>query len=324
MFFDIAEDVDGQLLIFHQALIEPRGLAPAQRGGKNVQRVNVGGISRRRLERNVQARHLGEGILDGLLPFGGLLGLGQIGDRWRGLRRNVAEIFLDLRQRFGRLEVTHQGQHGVVRRIVNAKEFLDVFDGGRVQILHGADHRMLVGEVIVDQALQYFRCFAVRLIVHAQPALFLHRVALIVQVRLVHRQRTHAVRFQKQPQIQLIGSERFEIIRPILRGGAVHIAAVVFDQNHVLAFADVFRSLEHHVLEQVRESGVSGVLVVRAHVVGDGYPISWSGMIHRHHDAEAVIQLVLFNRNPQRFGRGLRLEEERTGQKRGDCGFAHM
>ena len=45
---------------------------------------------------------------------------------------------------------------------------------------------MLVGEVIVNQGLQDFGRFSVRLIVHAQPALLLHGVALIIQIRLVH------------------------------------------------------------------------------------------------------------------------------------------
>ncbi len=233
----------------------------------------------------------------------GLLGLGQIGHWGRGLRRDVAEILLDLRQRVGGLEVAHQRQHRIVRRVVDAEELLDVLDGRRVQVFHGADHRMLVGEVIVDQALQNFRRFAVRLIVHAQPALFLHGVALIVQIGLVHRQRAHAVGFQKQPEIQLVGSEGLEVIGAILGGGAVHVAAVVFHQDHVLAFADVLGPFEHHVLEQMREAGAPGVFVVRADVVGDRNSVGRRGMIFGEHDAQAVVELVLLDRNLQ----GLRL-----------------
>ena len=166
---------------------------------------------------------------------------------------------------------------------------------------------------------------------YAQPAFFLHRVALVVQVRLVHRQRTHAVGFQEQAEIELIGREGFEIIRAILRGGAVHVAAVVFHQDHVLALADVRRAFEHHVLEQVREAGMARPLVVRADVIGNGNPVSGRGMIHGHYDAEPVIQLVLFNRNPQRFRRGLgfqqpvrRRNKHQTGQEHRKNGYAHM
>jgi len=92
----------------------------------------------------------------------------------------------------------------------------------------------------------------------------------------------------------------------------------------VLALADVLRSLEHHVLKEMCEPGAAGVFVVRAHVVGDGDPIGRGGMIDRHDDAKAIVQLVLFNRNPQGFWRGLSLNQERTGQERGNQSCAHM
>ncbi len=166
---------------------------------------------------------------------------------------------------------------------------------------------MLVGEVIEDQALHHFRSLAVGLVVDAQPALFLHRVALIVQVRLVHRERAHAVRFKEQAQIELVGGEGFEIIGTILGRSAVHVAAIVFHQNHVLALAHVLGAFEHHVLEKVRESGMAHSLAVRADVVGDGDGVSGRGVIHGHDDAEPVVELVLLDGNSQRLRCGLTL-----------------
>ena len=113
--------------------------------------------------------------------------------------------------------------------------------------------------------------------------------------------------FQEQAEIELIGGEGLEVIGAVLGGGAVHVAAVVFNQDHVLALADVLGALEHHVLEQVREPGAPGMFAVRAHVVGDGDPVGGGGVIDRHDYAEAVVQLVLFDRNPKRFWLGLGL-----------------
>ena len=123
---------------------------------------------------------------------------------------------------------------------------------------------MLVGEIIVGEVFEDFAGLSVGLIIHAQPPLFLHRVALVVEIGLRDPQRAHAVGFQKQRHVQLIGRNALVIIGGVVAGGAVHVAAVHSHQNQVFALAHVFRALEHHVLEQMRESGVSGLLVSRS------------------------------------------------------------
>ena len=72
---------------------------------------------------------------------------------------------------------------------------------------------------------------AVRLVVDAQPALFLDGVALVVEVLLGDDQRAHAIGFEEQRELELIGRQRLEVQRPIVVGRAVHRAAVVEDQR---------------------------------------------------------------------------------------------
>jgi len=58
------------------------------------------------------------------------------------------------------------------------------------------------------------------------------------------------------------------ILRSITAGETVHSAAIVFDQHEMLTFADVLRTLEHHVLEQMGKARAPIALVARAGVIG--------------------------------------------------------
>ncbi len=231
------------------------------------------------------------------------------------MRRDAAEILLDLRQRFFGLEVAYQRQYRVVRRIINAKEILDVLHAGGVEIFHGADDRVLIREVIVHGLLRHFFRLAVGLVVDAQPPLFLHCIALIVEIGGADDERAHAIGFEKQAEVELIGGERLKIIRAIFGGGAVHLAAIVFDQDHVLAFTNILRTLKHHVFEQMREPGPALPLIVRPDVVSDRNGVSGRGVILRQHYTKPVIELMLLDGNLERFGLRLRLDERHTQNK---------
>ena len=172
----------------------------------------------------------------------------------------------------GRCHVAGDGQDRVVRRVVGLEERGHVLRRGRVQILHRADHRMLVGRIVERELVHRIVGSAVGLIVASLPPFFLHRLALVVEILLHDRERSHAVGLEKEPRLELVGRHRLEIERALLVRRAVHRAAVAEDRVEVLAGADVFGPLEHHVLEQVREAGPALPLVARSDVVdhGDG------------------------------------------------------
>jgi hypothetical protein len=69
----------------------------------------------------------------------------------------------------------------------------------------------------------------------------------------------------------LIRWQYVEVRGAILIRRAVHTAAVIEDQIILLAGANVFGTLEHHVLEQMRKTGATGSFVARADVVCDVY-----------------------------------------------------
>jgi hypothetical protein len=61
----------------------------------------------------------------------------------------------------------------------------------------------------------------------------------------------------------------------------------------VLIVADVLRSGEQHVLEEMREPRAAGSLVLRAHVVPDVDCDERSGVIFVQDDAETVREAVV-------------------------------
>ena len=145
-----------------------------------------------------------------------------------------------------------------------------------------------------------FERLAVRLVVEPEPPLFLDRVALVVEVVLRDLERPHAVGLEEQPEIELIGRQRFEVQRAILVGRPVHRAAVVEDQREVLAGADLLGPFEHHVFEQMREPGAALPLVTRADVVGDGDRVDGRGVVFRDDHAETVLELRVGERDARR------------------------
>ena len=85
----------------------------------------------------------------------------------------------------------------------------------------------------------------------------------------------------------------------------------------MLAWPDVLGSLEHHVLEEMREPGAALPLVARTDVVVDGDREHRSGVILRDDHAQAVLETVSVNS----IDRGGAQSDEgcqRQGGRRGD------
>ena len=112
--------------------------------------------------------------------------------------RHAAEVLVDHLHRLRRVEVADDRDRRVLRHVVGAVEVAHVLDRGRLEVGHAADGRMLVGmhreRVVVDD----FREPAVRLVLDAHPALFLHDLPLAAERRVVHAQRRHAVGLHPQ------------------------------------------------------------------------------------------------------------------------------
>ena len=62
---------------------------------------------------------------------------------------------------------------------------------------------------------------------------------------------------------------RLEVVRAVQPVRAVHRPAGRLDERDVLGLGDMRGALEHDVLEQVREAGLAGLLVLGSDVVPD-------------------------------------------------------
>ena len=122
-------------------------------------------------------------------------------------------------------------------------------------------------------------CRRIRLVVDPHASFFLHGVALILEVLVRHGKGSHPVRFEPQREVQPVGGDGFEVRGAVFVRGAVHAAAGTLDERHVLRLADVCRSFEHHVLEQVREAGTIQALAAAADVVPQIDGDDWSGVV---------------------------------------------
>src|SRR5678816_4673226 len=98
---------------------------------------------------------------------------------------------------------------------------------------------MLVCEVVVDQLLLDLAALAVRLVINAEASLFLDRVALVVEVFFRDRQTLHAIGFEKECEIELVGGKNLEIVGAIFVGGAVHVATVVENEQEVFTGTNI-------------------------------------------------------------------------------------
>ena len=243
--------------------------------------------------------------------LGGLRRLGDVDLRRRRLRRNRLEVLAHLLERGLGVDVADDRDHGVVRRVVGLEERRDVFHRRRAQIRHRADHRVLVREVLVGQLVDDLEGAAVGLIVHAEAALLLDRVDLVVELLLRDHQRPHPVGLEEQREIELVGRQDLEVERPILVGRAVHAAAVHEHQIGMLAGTDVLGALEHHVLEQVREPGAALALVARADVVVHRNREDRRGVILRDDHAQPVLEAGVGELDP--------LDRRRAQRQAGHC-----
>ena len=143
-------------------------------------------------------------------------------------------------------------------------------------------------------------------------------VALVGQLGAVEglEQKTHPVAFQPEAQFNLIAGQRLEIIRAVEVGGAIDVGrARAFQVFDVRLFADMLRPLEHHVLEEVGETGPPGFFVHGADVIPevDGYQREAMVFIGQH--LQAVRQLVLLVLD-ERYLQGFTGRQVGGGRKR--------
>src|SRR5438093_5727514 len=166
---------------------------------------------------------------------------------------------------------------------------------------------------------------AVRLVVHPLPALVLDDVALRVELREIERveQKTHAIGFEPERRLEIVGRHRLVVHRSIVVRRAVVGAAHALGELVVQPVRHVARSGEHDVLEEMGEAGTPRQLVLGADVKPGFDSDGRRRAIGRQNHCHAVRQRVGVERDPDRVGPGarrtLRSGTARCHEKRERC-----
>ena len=168
--------------------------------------------------------------------------------------------------------------HGVERRVI--------------EILHRADDRVPVRVVRgIEPGTDQVSHFGVGAILTL--ALFiLDDTSLFIERLLRHgaEQVAHAIAFHPQGHVQRARRHRREIIGAIFGRRTVHARRPgIGERREVFALA-ILCSLEHQVLEKMREPGLSVRFVFRPDAVPHADEYGRRGMIGMHDDGQAVIQ----------------------------------
>ena len=195
-------------------------------------------------------------------------------------------------------------------------EVADVGDRRGFEVGHAPDRRVLVRvrreRVVVDDLRQP----AVRLVLDAHPPLFLDHLALATERFVVDAQRRHPIRFEPERQRQVVGRQRLPEDGLVFGRVGVAATADAGDDRRVRIRLHVLRALEHHVLEEMREPGAAGTLVLRSDVIPDRDVHDWRRVILGQDHAEPVRQrrdLILEFRRPDRAVERRRRDDHEGG-----------
>ena len=178
--------------------------------------------------------------------------------------------------------------------VVAAEERLHFFELHRVQIGDLPDGRPVIRMVRRKQPGENrHRGQPVRPVLVVLPPFVEHDVALIRELRLGQRRQqiAHAIRFHPERQLQRVGGHDFPVVRAIRVGRSVERRAGGLQRMKVAAVV-MLGPLEHQMLEQVREAGLSRPLVLRADVIPQVHRDDRARAVFVQEDVESVVERV--------------------------------
>ncbi|KAG1256384.1 hypothetical protein G6F65_016335 [Rhizopus arrhizus] len=233
----------------------------------------------------------------------------------------LAQRFLDVRQRGLRVELAGHDQHGVIRLVVLVIESAQLSDVHVFHVGSGADGVLAI-------AVPMEGCGLHLLHQDAGGAVFpaFHFVAdhghFRIQVFLGDQGIDHGVGLPAQVPLEGlgVGGEAGEIVGAVAGGRAVGLQAAARKLAHGVAGGG--RALEQHMFKQVRHAGLAVVLVARADQIGHVDRGRGLGFVGDQQHSQAIGQAVFgdaFNRGGLRdAGRkagGAGLEGQKGGKQ---------
>ena len=307
---DAGIDAACQPRLAHELVIEERVGALRERAIDQPERVPLGREALRHVIGDAKRRAIRQRIGTAGAAFLLLPRLFQVHRRRQFRHRNVREVFLDPGLCLRGFEVAGDHQRSVVRRVIGLEERPHVVERRRVEVLEVAVEIVGVVPVLVRGHRQVDpREPAVGLVQDVDLDLVLDDLLLVLQVLGIDVQPAHAIALAPQDGFEHVRRNDFEVIREVEPRGAIQEPSVRFDEANELHLAKVLRSLEHHVLEEVREPRLVLRLVAEADVVVQRDHHRRRRGVARQDDLEPILQLEVVSRNRELAG----------GRRRGAC-----
>src|SRR5438876_10731719 len=100
------------------------------------ERIKVGTAALWNLPTECEGRHRRQLVEKSIRVLGDCGGLTHIDRRWFRLAGDGGEVLFDQRSSDCVIKIPGDRKHGVVRRVIDAKELADVFDSCGVEIFH--------------------------------------------------------------------------------------------------------------------------------------------------------------------------------------------
>ena len=285
---DACRHADRDLLLAHQRIVEARAAKPAEDRSRELE------LAGRRI------------VHPGNDPFAADRGgrdavVHHLVDR-RGQRRNRhrrprrlraardrAEPALGLCLRGRDVDVAGKHQHGIVRTVMGAEPVLHVGQAGSVEVGHRADRGVMIRMPRREQGIELGIFLQAAGLIVAHPLLVLDNAALQIERLLGDRseQVPHAVGLEEHGAVERAGRHRLEIVGAVEPGRSVPVRRADILEPAEEHAGRVFRTIEHQMLEQMREAGLALGLVLRPDVIP-----------HRHRDDRRLVVLVDDHRQP--------------------------
>ena len=164
-----------------------------------------------------------------------------------------------------------------------------------LQILGGADRHPVIRVIgRIERRDERHAGKPVGTVLVVLPPLVEDDVALILELGFGERgeEVTHAIGFHPQRQLHGVGRHHLPVVRPVGVGRSVEQATDLLQGSKIPGVV-VLRSLEHQVLEQVRESRAPRLLVLRADVVPHVDRDNRTIVIFVHDHVEAVVEPLM-------------------------------
>ena len=246
--------------------------------------------------------------------------------RQRGRARQTAEGALDVREGRLGLEVAddHEGQ--VVRGVVGVEESLAGFDRHLLDVAAPADHRPAIGMGLPDQGRERFEAATVGRVLGPQPPLLEDHFALALERLVVDHEIEEALGLEVDHEGQRLRGHVLVVDRHVTARIGVDPATALVDELGMDFLADVLRPLEHHVLEEVGDPGMEGLVRgARVHPELDGD--DRRPVVLEQDDAEAVVETGLEHRlrgiaDPHVAGEACAGDSEAGDEAADQCGGA--